>query len=252
MKIIVDKIKIPQLTGNAERNLYIRLPEDYDREEQSYPVLYMFDGHNVFFDSHATYGKSWGMGEYLDFIHSKLIVVAVECNHEGYGRLHEYSPFQVKIKPEGMLKGLGGIYMDWLVETLKPLVDGMFRTIPDREHTYICGSSMGGLMSLYAVSAYNHVFSKAAALSPTLYFGTSKVLDFIKSSHMDSSTMVYMDYGSEELDGHKAAAAAFKKVYNALLDGRVMVCARIVPNGTHCEASWERQIPVFMRCLEME
>ena len=107
-------------------------------------------------------------------------------------------------------------------------------------------------MSLYAVSAYNHVFSKAAALSPTLYFGTSKVLDFIKLSHMDSSTMVYMDYGSKELEGHKAAAAAFKKVYNALLDGRVMVCARIVPNGMHCEASWEKQIPVFMRCLEME
>lgn len=249
MKVIIDKIKIPELTGNEERNLYIRLPESYDYESERYPVLYMFDGHNVFFDSHATYGKSWGMGEYLDRVGAKLIVVAVECNHDGYGRLHEYSPFPVKVKPEGMLKGQGGLYMDWLVDTLKPLVDNMFRTLPDREYTYISGSSMGGLMSVFAVTKYNHIFSKAAALSPSLYFGTAKVTELIKDSRFEEDTVIYMDYGSEEMRDHKNAAVAFKKVFNAFMDKRVKVCARIVPGGTHCEASWERQIPVFMQCL---
>ena len=83
------------------------------------------------------------MGEYLDSVDSELIVVAVECNHEGYGRLHEYSPYAVRVRPEGMLRGLGGVYMDWLTETLKPLIDRTLRTLPDRTHTYIAGSSMG-------------------------------------------------------------------------------------------------------------
>ena len=61
------KIQIPELTGEEERNLYIYLPDSYDWDrERYYPVLYMFDGHNVFFDSDATYGKCWGMKEYMD------------------------------------------------------------------------------------------------------------------------------------------------------------------------------------------
>lgn len=251
MKVIVEKIKIPQLTGNMERRLYIRLPENYDDSDQHYPVLYMFDGHNVFFDSDATYGKSWGLGGYLDSVGSNLIVAAVECNHEGYGRLHEYSPYAVRVKPEGMLRGLGGVYMDWLVGTLKPLIDRTLRTLPDRSHTYIAGSSMGGLMSLFAVIKYNHIFSKAAALSPSIYFGTNKMTEMIRTQELSPDTEVYMDYGSEEFHGHKNAVTAFKKVFSALMDRQVKVCARVVPGGTHCEASWERQIPIFMRCLDI-
>ena len=60
-------VTIPELTGNEPRGVYLYLPVDYDSSpERHYPVLYMFDGHNVFFDSDATYGKSWGLGEYLD------------------------------------------------------------------------------------------------------------------------------------------------------------------------------------------
>ena len=63
------EIQIPELTGEEKRNAYIYLPESYQYEqEKRYPVLYMFDGHNVFFDSDATYGKSWGMKEYMDYI----------------------------------------------------------------------------------------------------------------------------------------------------------------------------------------
>ena len=81
------KITIPQLSGDAQRRVYIYLPDDWQTSGKRYPVLYMFDGHNVFFDSHATYGKSWGMGEYLDAQRKDLMVVAVECNHAGHKRL---------------------------------------------------------------------------------------------------------------------------------------------------------------------
>ena len=75
-------VTIPALTGEEPRGVYLYLPADYDyAPERRYPVLYMFDGHNVFFDSDATYGKSWGLGEYLDAYGVPLIVAAVECNH---------------------------------------------------------------------------------------------------------------------------------------------------------------------------
>lgn len=80
-------VTIPELTGNEPRGVYLYLPVDYDwSPERRYPVLYMFDGHNVFFDSDATYGKSWGLGEYLDAFQVPLIVAAVECNQ--IGRAH--------------------------------------------------------------------------------------------------------------------------------------------------------------------
>ena len=96
---------------------------------------------------------------------------------------------------------------------------------------------------------YNHIFSKAAALSPSIYFGTNKLTEMIRLKELYKDTDVYMDYGSEEFHGHKNAAAAFKKVFSVLMDRQVRVCARVVPGGTHCEASWERQIPIFMKCL---
>ena len=87
-------IQIPQLSGDLQRRVYLYLPESYGKDpEKRYPVMYMFDGHNVFFDSDATYGKSWGMRDYMQKSKKQLIIVAVECNHEGNGRLQEYSPY---------------------------------------------------------------------------------------------------------------------------------------------------------------
>ena len=60
------KVNIPQLSGDAERLVYVYLPSEYAVSGKRYPVLYMFDGHNVFFESHATYGKSWGLKEFLE------------------------------------------------------------------------------------------------------------------------------------------------------------------------------------------
>ncbi|MBO5659450.1 MAG: alpha/beta hydrolase, partial [Bacteroidaceae bacterium] len=147
--------------------VYLYLPEDWKTSGKRYPVMYMFDGHNVFFDTHATYGKSWGMGEYMDENKKQMIIVAVECNHEGHQRLSEYSPVDFVFPDAGAIVGRGKQYMQWLVETLKPYIDANYPTLTDREHTSIAGSSMGGLMSLYAVCEYNHIFQKAACISPS-------------------------------------------------------------------------------------
>lgn len=244
-------ITIPALTGKRERRAYIYLPESYQYEPDAhYPVLYMFDGHNVFFDEDATYGKCWGMQEYMDFTETQLIIAAVECNHSpDYGRLKEYSPFDFSERGFGKITGKGKITMDWMTRTFKPYIDQNFRTRSDREHTFIAGSSMGGLMSLYAVLHYNRTFSRAAALSPSLWLASAKSEQMIKSANVLPDTVVYMDYGSREMNNRAKMSKQFGKACSLLLEKNILLDSRIVPDGEHCEASWEKQIPFFMNTL---
>ena len=244
------EVTLPRLTGDKKRMAYIYIPDSYDEDpERRYPVMYMFDGHNVFFDKDATYGKSWGMAKYMDESKKDLIIVGVECNHEGNGRLQEYSPINFENSTLGKIKAKGSLYMNWLVNDLKPYIDRKYRTLPDRKNTIIAGSSMGGLMALYGASVYNHIFQRAACLSPSLWVSSGKILEMVARAHIRRDTCIYMDYGSEELFNHAANAEALISTSHLLLTKRVNLAFRIVPGGTHCEASWEKQIPIFMDCL---
>lgn len=247
-------ITIPELTGDETRRLYLYLPESYTYDNaRRYPVLYMFDGHNVFFDSDATYGKSWGMKDYMDYTDTQLIIAAVECNHSpDFGRLKEYSPYSFHDPKFGPIEGKGKVTMEWIVHTLKPHIDREYRTLPDRMHTWIAGSSMGGLMSLYAVLEYNHIFSGAAALSPSIWTNPRLIDQLIRNAALDRDTTIYMDYGSREIHFHKSMKDRFRKVSELLYDRGIFLTSRIVPHGDHCEASWEKQIPIFLPLLLSE
>ena len=139
--------------------------------------------------------------------------------------------------------------MQWLVKELKPYIDANFRTMPDREHTAIAGSSMGGLMSLYAATVYNKVFSKAACLSPSLWTNPPQLLELVQKAKIAPDTTIYMDYGSEEMGNHEANKQALMDMNHLLLEKNVNLAFRIIPGGNHSEASWEKQIPIFMDCL---
>lgn len=139
--------------------------------------------------------------------------------------------------------------MEWFVNQFKPEIDRRYRTLPDRRHTMIAGSSMGGLMSLYAVTAYNRTFSRAAALSPSLWVSPAGLADTITSSDITAGSVVYMDYGARELSHHEAMRAEFSKISDLLLRRRILLNTRIVPGGEHCEASWEKQLPFCIPAL---
>ena len=250
--IRVKKIQIPTLHTAQPRRLYIYLPRGYRSSARRYPVLYMFDGHNVFFDSHATFGKSWGMKEYLERTARELIVVAIECNHEGDRRLFEYCPWTLKAPHFGQLEGQGDLTMEWITGTLKPQIDAAYRTLPEREHTLIAGSSMGGLMALYAAVAWNDVFSRAAAISPVLWLEPRKMAALIKSRSFEQPTRIYLDMGGAEIDGHVEALTAMFETAKRLTRSGADVAARVVPGAQHCEADWEKRIPVFMDYLLSE
>jgi enterochelin esterase-like enzyme len=190
------------------------------------------------------------MEKFMNRHHIQMIICAVECNHHpDNGRLKEYSPFTFRHSQVGLIEGRGKMTMDWYVNELKPAVDAHFRTLADREHTFIAGSSMGGLMSLYALIDYNHVFSRAAALSPSLWTDPRKVKSMINKAALNPNTILYMDYGSEEFAYHRTMRRIYGDVTSQLIQKGVCVESRIVPGGQHTEASWEKQIPFFMETL---
>ena len=149
----------------------------------------------------------------------------------------------------GRIKGKGRVYMKWLIHELKPYIDANYRTLPDRMNTIIAGSSMGGLMALYGCCVFNHVFQRAACLSPSLWVDPGKIIELVARAHIKNDTCIYMDYGSEEMFNHAANAEALMSTSHLLLSKRVNLAMRVVPGGDHSEASWERQIPIFMECL---
>ncbi|MCD8152346.1 MAG: alpha/beta hydrolase [Clostridiales bacterium] len=247
-------ITVPGSADSGIRSAYIYLPDECMQDEEArYPVLYMFDGHNVFFDEDATYGKSWGMKEYMDATRTPLIIAAVECSHSpDHGRLREYSPYDFNEPSVGKIPGEGKATMDWLTQTFKPYIDEHFPTIPDREHTFIAGSSMGGLMSLYAVLYYNDVFSGAAALSPALGLAPAKARKMIQDADPRPDTVLYMNYGSLELGSAKKTRQFIGRIVTLLLEKGILLSYCTVPGGEHCEASWEKQIPFFVNTLLYE
>ena len=151
--------------------------------------------------------------------------------------------------------------MEWLVNELKPYIDATYRTLPDREHTIIAGSSMGGLMSLYAAVKYNIWFSKAACLSSTTGPCMEDFREDIANTEMFEDTRVYLSWGTEEGGGSKMYP---RDDTNDTMAGRNgELAARISekgcitriygqPGGHHCEADWEKLVPDFMNFLWTE
>ncbi|MBR4082406.1 MAG: alpha/beta hydrolase [Clostridia bacterium] len=241
---------LPARLSRKPRTVWVHVPDAARRNPDArYPVLYMFDGHNVFFDSEATYGKSWGMKDFMDATRLPMIIVGVDCNHSPQGgRLREYSPYDFTFR-DMVIRGRGKATMKWFTQVLKPFIDGKYPTLPDRANTFIAGSSMGGLMSLYAILAHNDVYSRACCLSPSIWVAPEKVQELIEKADLAPDTVIYMDYGSREMANHEGMRPLFAATTAQLMERGAWVTSRIVPNGDHCEACWEEQLPFFMGAL---
>ncbi|MDO5378533.1 MAG: alpha/beta hydrolase-fold protein [Clostridia bacterium] len=242
------------------RTLHIWLPQGYEQTDERYPVMYFFDGHNLFDDRDATYGKSWGFLEFLSGWEKQLILVGVECSHEGANRLVEYCPYHFRKGFLGEIDGTGDATVRWMVEELKPMIDREYRTIPFRECTAIGGSSMGGLMSLYTVVRYNRWFSKAACLSSTIAPCMEDLVNDIGRCDIDPDTRVYLAWGSEEGRGTKEYPRNDTRDDMALRNSDLAARLELhgastrlygQEGGRHCEADWEKQVPGFMNYLWM-
>src|SRR5207247_1389462 len=175
------------------RDLLVYTPASYARGTTRYPVIYMQDGQNLF-DAATSFAGDWGLKTALAWASRRgLEAIVVGIPNMGVARIDEYTPF-MDPKAGG---GQGERYLDYLVHTVKPLIDERFRTLPERAHTGIAGSSLGGLISLYAFFRYPEVFGFTAALSPSLWFANAAILAFVEQATPPAGGRVYLDRSEE-------------------------------------------------------
>lgn len=178
------------------RSVIVYLPPSYGSSPQRYPVLYMHDGNNLFDPATGFMGREWRLDETLERLFEQglreMIVVGI---YNSPDRFAEYSWHQHNDR--GYLHGARGPeYARFLVEELKPFIDGHYRTIGDAFHTAIMGSSLGAMISFYTALAYPDVFSRVGLMSPTVYWAGHRILADVP--HFPRHLRVWIDIGSEE------------------------------------------------------
>ena len=185
------KLRSPQLQNY--RDILVALPPSYGEGERRYPVVYMHDGQNLF-DPATSYAGDWDLLATLrELAVEGLEAVVVGVANTGRFRRFEYSPFRDPTHGGGD----GDRYLRFIVETVRPLVDGSFRTLTGPAHTAMAGSSMGGLMSLYALYRRPEIFGLAAALSPSVWFADSAMLRLVEADPAPTGRL-YLDVGTGE------------------------------------------------------
>lgn len=251
-KVTLFRLPIEPLT-QSPRRIWAYLPASYHPDGGPYPVLYMFDGHNLFDDRIATYGKSWGFREYLDHTGLDLVVIGQDCNHTGNRRIDEYCPF-----PPDRVRGwegtvcLGNITAEWFVHVLKPYCEKKFRICSDRRHCAVAGSSMGGLMADYMAVRYSSIFGGFAAVSPAMEFAYEKCLAAVTEGSVEADTRIYRSYGTSEIRNRKRQMETLDRlitISNAFSLHGCLVQNRIHVGALHQEAAWEQLVPEILSFL---
>jgi predicted alpha/beta superfamily hydrolase len=187
-------------------------PGYFENTPGCYPVIYMHDGQNLF-DSTMAFG---GAGWEIDKTISRLMDAQKICGAIVAGiwntdmRWREYMPQKpyksLEGRHENFINTYGGepvsdAYLRFIVEELKPFIDSNYRTLPDQPNTFVMGSSMGGLVSLYAISEYPEIFGGAGCLSTNWPAGENELVDEMAKNLPDPQThKLYFDYGTEGLD----------------------------------------------------
>jgi predicted alpha/beta superfamily hydrolase len=221
--------------------------------DRRYPVLYFMDGQNVFDEKTSYIGVKWAADETLERLATDGIeAIAVAVYNHGDDRMHEYNPWRSSLTWRGRSHPTGGkgdAYLEWLVGTVKPLVDRSFPTRAERMATGIIGSSMGGLIALYALLGQRAVFGLAGVMSPAVHWSDYRVVTLIEDSPLPPAR-IHLDMGWREWRG---ATRDARKVRDALL-ARGFVLDRDLHyveerNARHNEAAWARRLPDALRFL---
>jgi predicted alpha/beta superfamily hydrolase len=236
----------PQLRNRRLVDVY--LPDAYDDRRRRYPVVYMQDGQNLSDPAVAFAGNTWRLHEGLAWLAARQIEpIVIGVHHAGQRRLAEYSPFPDRSHGGGEADR----YVRFLSETLKPRIDAEYRTRRDRGATAIAGSSMGGLVGLYAFFRRPSPFGLVAAMSPSIWFGGREILSFIERAR-PTRGRIYLDAGTAE----GAATVRNVRVLARLLrrKGYRRDSLRVVlaEGARHSEGEWAWRFPSALEFLLRE
>jgi predicted alpha/beta superfamily hydrolase len=266
----------------APRKVVVWLPAGYDRHRDRYAVLYMHDGQNLFDPETSMSHEPWAVDRHLAALeraHAVRPTIVVGIANAGRDRWREYAPAAAVESLEPELRSIAAgdnagpllaeAYLRFLVEELKPFIDAHYRTHPERANTVVMGSSMGGLISLYALSRYPDVFGGAGCLSthwvlttnPALLAPTpdprlarigGAYLGWLRS-HLPppGRHRIYFDHGTVFLD---ALYAPFQEPVDRMMAelgfrAGVDFESRVYPGATHNEQAWRERIDVPLRFL---
>ena len=231
---------MPQL--NRYRTIRVYVPGSYATTRKKYPVLYLHDGQNVFDDSTAFSGE-WGVDEAMDTLGPRIgesIVVAID--HGGEKRLNEYAPYDM----EKWGKGEGDAYVDFLVKTLVPRIRKTYRVKRGRKHRFIAGSSMGGLISFYALLKYPKAFGGAGVFSPAFWIAP-QLKEAIPAKSKKVKSKIYFYAGKAESESMVPQLLQIFELMNH--HSKAQMTTVIRTEGQHNEARWRQEFPLFYRWL---
>ena len=239
VKVLSENFTIPQL--KTTRKIWIYLPPDYETSGKRYPVIYMHDGQNLF-DDFTSFSGEWRVDETLNDIYKETgkSAIVIGIDNGGDKRLAEYSPWN---NEKYKTTGEGDLYVDFLAKTLKPYIDKTFRTQKQSSRTIILGSSMGGLISLYASAKYPSVFGKAGIFSPAFWFVSKDLKMFlnINKNNLKHSKFYFVAGKNED----ESMVPEIETVNQLLLKKSVPeknIVVKIDEDGTHSESYWKREL----------
>jgi len=238
----VPPLRMPKL-GFA-RKLRVYLPPGYAQGSRRYPVLYMFDGQNLF-DEATSYAGEWGVDEAMDALAREgFPAIVVGIDHGGEQRFNELIPYwNVRFLPNA-----GALFIDDVVHAIKPFVDANYRTLPDRGHTAVIGSSLGGLSADYAIHAYPDVFGKAGVFSPS-YWVSEEAFAIARRTPLPAGSRVYLYTGGREGGESVPQLETMASILRGHPGGGDGVTVHVAPEAEHNEAAWRAEFPRAVRWL---
>ncbi len=191
-----------------DRTLVVYLPPGYDENpDKRYPVLYMQDGQNLFDTAMSFAGVEWNVDETAEKLinEGKIEPVIIVGIYNSPDRTEEFTPIR-KSESDPVARG---VYYGWFVAyEVKRFIDKTYRTLPDREHTAIAGSSLGGLIALDAARAHNDVFGECVAMSPALWSAEGELLSqWTADNDWMTNTKFWIDMGEGETEDYPAGEA---------------------------------------------
>lgn len=246
---MINKFDYYYPAAGENRRIHLYLPDSYGSTDERYAVLYMFDGHNLFYDSDATFGKSLGLKEFLDNWWKGLIVVGIECAKDDWTRVREYAPYDLESSIYGHIPGTGHQTFEWIANDLKPFIDTHYRTVPQREATAIAGYSMGGMMAMYGVLKFNHIFSKAAVISAAFRPAMQLFRNDINNGVFNLDTRMFFSWGTNELQDEWDLENRIREIEWLVQQKGIKTYLLRNEGGNHNEASWQHEVPHWMRFL---
>ncbi|UTA47730.1 alpha/beta hydrolase [Simiduia sp. 21SJ11W-1] len=237
--IVSQPLALPTL--GTQRTLRIYLPPGYGQSTRRYPVLYMHDGQNLF-DAATSFADEWGVDETLDQLAQEgHPFIAVGIDHGNEARIHELKPFD---HPK-YGKGDGKAYLHDIINTVMPHINARYRTLAGPAHTWIAGSSLGGLMSHYAALHHSNVFGAAVIFSPA-YWIAEPLFEETRAQSFAADQRLYFLMGGAE---GEEMVAQFQRMQVIVQPQTATSRFVFVPDGEHREHFWRAQLPAALSWL---